>query len=149
MRCPYCGAEETRVVDSRPAEAGATIRRRRECEACANRFTTYERREHAIVVRKRDGSAEPFSPAKVLAGISNALADRRVPSARLDAIVRDIEAFAEEAGPEITTEEIGHRVLLALREIDEAAYLRFASVYKEFEGASDFEREVAALEERS
>lgn len=149
MRCPYCGAEDTRVVDSRPAEAGATIRRRRECEACANRFTTYERREHAIVVRKRDGSAEPFSPAKVLAGISNALADRRVPSARLDAIVRDIEAFAEEAGPEITTEEIGHRVLLALREIDEAAYLRFASVYKEFEGASDFEREVAALEERS
>lgn len=149
MRCPYCGAEETRVVDSRPAEAGATIRRRRECEACANRFTTYERREHAIVVRKRDGSAEPFSPAKVLAGISNALADRRVPSDRLDAIVRDIEAFAEEAGPEITTEEIGQRVLLALREIDEAAYLRFASVYKEFEGASDFEREVAALEERS
>lgn len=149
MRCPYCGAEDTRVVDSRPAESGATIRRRRECEACANRFTTYERREHAIVVRKRDGSAEPFSPAKVLAGISNALADRRVPSARLDAIVRDIEAFAEEAGPEITTEEIGHRVLLALREIDEAAYLRFASVYKEFEGASDFEREVAALEERS
>jgi len=149
MRCPYCGAEDTRVVDSRPAEAGATIRRRRECENCSNRFTTYERREHAIVVRKRDGSAEPFSPAKVLAGVSKALADRSVPASRLDALVREIEAFAEEAGPEVSTEQIGRGVLEALREVDEVAYLRFASVYKEFEGASDFEREVAALEERS
>jgi transcriptional repressor NrdR len=147
MRCPYCGAEETRVVDSRPAEAGATIRRRRECEACGNRFTTYERREHAIVVRKRDGSAQPFSPAKVLAGVSNAMADRRVSPAVLDGLVRGIEAYAEEQGPEITTEEIGHRVLAALRDIDEVAYLRFASVYKEFEGASDFEREMAAMED--
>jgi len=149
MRCPYCGTEDTRVVDSRPAEAGATIRRRRECESCGNRFTTYERREHAIVVRKRDGSAEPFSPAKVLGGITSALADRAVPRTRLDALVRDIESYAEEAGPEITTEEIGRQVLEGLREIDEAAYLRFASVYKEFEGASDFEREVAALEDRT
>jgi transcriptional repressor NrdR len=149
MRCPYCGADDTRVVDSRPAEAGATIRRRRACESCGNRFTTYERREHAIVVRKRDGSAEPFSPAKVLAGVSHALADRDVASSRLDALVKDVEAFAEESGPEITTEQIGRQVLEGLREIDEAAYLRFASVYKEFEGASDFEREVAALEERS
>lgn len=136
------------MVDSRPAEGGATIRRRRECEHCGNRFTTYERREHAIVVRKRDGSAEPFSPAKVLAGVSNALADRRVAPAVLDSLVRDIESYAEEQGPEITTEEIGRRVLEALRDIDEAAYLRFASVYKDFEGASDFEREVAALEDR-
>jgi transcriptional repressor NrdR len=149
MRCPYCGTEDTRVVDSRPAEAGATIRRRRECESCSNRFTTYERREHAIVVRKRDGSAEPFSSAKVLGGVTSALADRVVSRSRLDALARDIEAFAEEAGPEITTEEIGRRVLEGLREIDEAAYLRFASVYKEFEGAEDFEREVAALEERT
>jgi transcriptional repressor NrdR len=148
MRCPYCTSEDTRVVDSRPAEAGTTIRRRRECESCANRFTTYERREHAIVVRKRDGTAEPFSPAKVLAGVTKALADRQVPAARLDRLVRDIESYAEEAGPEITTEEIGRQVLEALREIDEVAYLRFASVYKEFEGASDFEREVAALEDR-
>jgi transcriptional repressor NrdR len=149
MRCPYCGTEDTRVVDSRPAEAGATIRRRRECESCGNRFTTYERREHAIVVRKRDGTAEPFSGAKVLGGITSALADRDVPKTRLDALVRDIESYAEEVGPEITTEEIGRQVLEGLREIDEAAYLRFASVYKEFQGASDFEREVAALEDRS
>lgn len=149
MRCPYCGAEDTRVVDSRPAEAGATIRRRRECETCENRFTTYERREHAIVVRKRDGSAEPFSPAKVLAGVSKALADRRIPATRLDALISEIESYAEEAGPEVSTEEIGRRVLEALREIDEVAYLRFASVYKDFEGAGDFEREVAALEKRT
>lgn len=149
MLCPYCGSEDTRVVDSRPAEGGSTIRRRRECESCSNRFTTYERREHAIIVRKRDGSAEPFSPAKVLGGISFALAGRDVPRARLDALVRDIESYAEEVGPEISTEEIGRQVLEGLREIDEAAYLRFASVYKGFQGASDFEREVAALEERT
>ena len=121
MRCPYCTAEDTRVVDSRPAEAGTTIRRRRECESCGNRFTTYERREHAIVVRKRDGTAQPFSPAKVLAGVTKALADRQVAAARLDGLVRDIESYAEETGPEITTEEIGRQVLEALREIDEVA----------------------------
>lgn len=148
MRCPFCGEEDTRVVDSRPAEGGATIRRRRECETCGNRFTTYERREQAIVVRKRDGSAEPFSPAKVLAGVSNAMADREVSPDLLDALVTDIEAFAEERGPEITTEQIGRHVLEALRGIDEVAYLRFASVYKDFSGASDFEREMAALEDK-
>lgn len=148
MKCPYCGADDTRVVDSRPAEGGVTIRRRRACETCGNRFTTYERREHAIVVRKRDGSAEPFSSAKVLAGVSRAMADRPASPEVLERLVRDVEAFAEEQGPEVTTEEIGRRVLDALRTIDEVAYLRFASVYKEFEGARDFEREVAALEDR-
>lgn len=149
MHCPYCGADDTRVVDSRPAEGGVAIRRRRECESCGNRFTTYERREHAIVVRKRDGSAEPFSSAKVLAGVTAAMAGRQAPTGALDRLVRDVEAYAEEHGPEVSTDEIGRRVLDGLRDLDEAAYLRFASVYKEFEGASDFEREVAALEERS
>ena len=88
MQCPNCQHTDSRVLESRSSENGQSIRRRRECLQCKYRFTTYERREHAIVVRKRDGSAEPFSPAKVLAGISNALADRRVPSARLDAIVQ-------------------------------------------------------------
>ena len=101
------------------------------------------------MVRKRDGTAEPFSPAKILSGVANAMADRRVPPEVLDSLVSEIEAFAEERGPEVSTEEIGRRVLEALRDIDEAAYLRFASVYKDFEGASDFEREVAALEDRS
>ena len=147
MRCPFCGAEDTRVVDSRPAEAGATIRRRRSCEHCGNRFTTYERREAAVMVRKRDGRVEPFSADKVRVGVANAVADRDVPSGALDALVTQIEAFAEEHGPVVTTEEIGHQVLEALRRLDEVAYLRFASVYKEFEGASDFEREMAAMED--
>ncbi len=149
MRCPYCGADDTRVVDSRPAEGGSTIRRRRECEACHNRFTTYERREYALVVRKRDGSAEPFSPGKIVSGVSRAMVGRDVLPGSLEALVRTVEGFAEEHGPEVSSAEIGHRVLEALRELDEVAYLRFASVHKEFEHAVDFEREVAALEERT
>lgn len=148
MRCPYCGEDDTRVVDSRPAESGATIRRRRECESCHNRFTTYERREHALVVRKRDGSAEPFSPAKVVSGVGRAMAGRDVAVGTLDELARAIEAFAEEQGPEVSSGEIGRQVLELLREIDEVAYLRFASVHKDFAGIDDFEREVAALEER-
>ena len=149
MHCPYCGADDSRVVDTRPAESGNAIRRRRECEACGNRFTTYERREHALVVRKRDGRAEPFSSAKVISGVSRAMAGRELAAETLDHLARSVEAFAEEQGPEVSTEEIGRRVLEALRELDEAAYLRFASVHKEFEGASDFGREVAALEDRA
>ena len=147
MRCPHCGEEDTRVVDSRPAEGGAAIRRRRSCEQCEQRFTTYERRERALIVRKRDGRAEPFDAAKVRAGISRAMADRDAASDAVDAAVARIEAFAEEHGPEVTAEEIGHRVLQELRDIDEVAYLRFASVYKDFAGASDFSREVQSLEE--
>ncbi len=149
MLCPYCGADDTRVVDSRPAEGGSTIRRRRECESCQNRFTTYERREYALVVRKRDGSAEPFSPAKVVSGVSRAMAGRDVVPGTLEGLARTIEAFAEEDGPEVSSAEIGRRVLDALRELDEVAYLRFVSVHKEFEGAGDFEREAAALEDRT
>lgn len=149
MLCPYCGADDTRVVDSRPAEGGSTIRRRRECESCENRFTTYERREHALVVRKRDGSAEPFSPAKVVSGVSRAMAGRDVVPGTLEGLAGAIEAFAEEHGPEVSSAEIGRRVLDALRDLDEVAYLRFASVHKDFEAAGDFEREVAALEDRT
>jgi transcriptional repressor NrdR len=147
MRCPFCGAEDTRVVDSRPAEGGATIRRRRACEQCSNRFTTYERREAVVMVRKRDGRVEPFSSEKVRAGVANAFADREVPEGALDSLVAQIETYAEEVGPEITSVDVGRHVLEALRRLDEVAYLRFASVYKEFEGASDFEREMAALED--
>ena len=149
MLCPYCGADDTRVVDSRPAEGGSTIRRRRECESCENRFTTYERREHALVVRKRDGSAEPFSPAKVVSGVSRAMAGRDVVPGTLEGLAGAIEAFAEEHGPEVSSAEIGRRVLDALRDLDEVAYLRFASVHKDFEAAGDFEREVATLEDRT
>ncbi len=147
MRCPYCEAEDTRVIDSRPAEGGEAIRRRRECPECSNRFTTYERREASLMVQKRDGSVEPFTASKVLTGILYAVADRPVLPDVIDALVRDVEAYAHEAGPLVPSEELGRRVLDGLRAIDQIAYLRFASVHKEFEDARDFEREMAAMED--
>jgi transcriptional repressor NrdR len=145
MRCPYCGADDTRVVDSRPMDGGAAIRRRRGCEQCGNRFTTYERA--ALMVRKRDGSLQPFDSKKIAVGIEKALAGREVDAGVIEAVVAAVEVTAHERGPEVSAEDIGHRVLEELRSTDEVAYLRFASVYKEFEGASDFEREMAALED--
>lgn len=100
------------------------------------------------MVRKRDGSAQPFSTAKVVSGVGRAMAGRDVAPGTLEGLARRIEAFAEEHGPEVNSSEIGRAVLEALRELDEVAYLRFASVHKEFEGVGDFEREVAALEDR-
>jgi transcriptional repressor NrdR len=133
-------------VDSRPAEGGAAIRRRRECAHCGNRFTTYERRETVAVVRKRDGSLERFSASKVMAGVAAAVADREVPPGALDDLVREIERVAVER-MEVSSDDIGRMVLARLRAIDEAAYLRFASVHKGFTGPRDFEREMAALDE--
>ena len=147
MHCPFCDAEDTRVVDSRPADGGAAIRRRRECPECGNRFTTYERREAALVVLKRNGSVQPFSAAKVLRGVSYAIADRPVPPGAVENLVRDVESLAQENGPEITSMQIGQWVLEGLRRIDEVAYMRFASVYKEFAGTRDFQKELAVLEE--
>lgn len=146
MLCPICGATETRVVDSRPAENGTSIRRRRECESCSNRFTTYERLEPQLVVAKRSGGLEPFSPAKLASGISAALADRPVSGSEIELVVEEIEAAVHQAGPQVSSEDIGHMVLERLRDLDEVAYLRFASVYKEFKDATDFEKEMAALE---
>jgi len=146
MQCPFCDTEDTRVVDSRPADSGRSVRRRRACTRCDHRFTTYERIEMAPAVRKRDGSLVPFEASKVRDGLEKALADRRVPAGSVEALVRSIEAEASGAGAEVSSEEIGRLVLAGLREIDEVAYLRFASVYKEFEGAGDFEREMAELE---
>lgn len=147
MRCPYCGADDTRVVDSRPVEGGAAIRRRRACEACEQRFTTYERRQPALMVRKRDGRTEPFEPAKVRAGMQRALADGDTESETLDGAVARIEGWVEEHGPEVTALDIGRQVLVELRSIDEVAYLRFASVYKDFAGPGDFSREMQSLKE--
>ena len=125
------------------------IRRRRACEQCGNRFTTYERHEAVVMVRKRNGSLEPFSQQKMLAGVTSALADRPVSIEALEALVADIEGHVHEQGrAEVSSDEIGQLVLAGLRGLDEVAYVRFASVYKGFEGASDFEREVAALEKK-
>lgn len=146
MICPSCGAAETRVVDSRPAENGSSVRRRRECEQCQTRFTTYERLEPQLMVLKRSGSLEPFSPAKLASGISAALADRPVSGSDIQDVVSGIEGSVRAGGPQVSSEEIGRLVLDHLRELDEVAYLRYASVYKEFQGAADFEKEMAELD---
>lgn len=146
MHCPSCGATETKVVDSRPAENGTSIRRRRQCETCSDRFTTYERLEPQLKVAKRDGSIEPFSQAKLAVGLSSALADRPVSGSDIEGLVAQLSSAIHERGPQVTSEDIGQLVLESLKDLDEVAYLRFASVYKEFEGAADFEREMAELE---
>ncbi len=125
------------------------IRRRRSCEACGSRFTTYERPDVAVMVTKRDGRREPFRPEKLRAGLARSLTDRPIPAVQVDQLVKRVEAFAGAQGREVSSDEIGREVLEALRDLDDVAYLRFASVYKEFQGAQDFEREMAALEEES
>jgi len=146
MHCPACGATNNRVIDSRPADNGLAIRRRRECEVCGQRFTTYERLDPQLMVVKRSGRVEPFSPAKLASGISAALADRPVSGSDIESVVDGIAETVGKAGPQMSSEEIGRLVLDHLRGLDEVAYLRFASVYKEFQGAADFEKEMAELE---
>lgn len=146
MRCPECRADETRVIDSRPADDGSAIRRRRVCEVCDARFTTYERYERAQMVRKRSGELEPFDATKLSAGVGAALADRPASTTEISSLVGEVEAMIRRKGGTVDSEEIGRAVLQKLRVVDEVAYLRFASVYKEFQGAEDFEREMAALD---
>jgi transcriptional repressor NrdR len=146
MHCPSCGATETKLIDSRPAENATSIRRRRECESCRHRFTTYERLEPQLMVLKRSGALEPFSPPKLTSGISAALADRPVSGSDVEGVVDELEESIRANGPQVSSEEIGRLVLDRLRQLDEVAYLRFASVYKDFQGAADFEKEMAALE---
>jgi transcriptional repressor NrdR len=147
MRCPYCANEDTRVIDSRPVGAGAEIRRRRACPACERRFTTYERAELPLLVRKRDGSTDPFDIEKVRSGIERALGGRVVAPGVIDGILDEVADTAQAAVPEITSDDIGRIVLDGLKQADEVAYLRFASVYKDFQGARDFEKEMATLED--
>ena len=146
MLCPTCGSDETRVIDSRPAEGGESIRRRRHCEACQNRFTTYERTEPQLMVRKRDGHLEPFSAAKLVSGMSASLADRSISGSAVEELAAEVEATLRKLGPQVRSDDIGREVLERLKALDEVAYLRFASVYKDFKDAADFEKEVAALE---
>ncbi|MGI9022100.1 MAG: transcriptional regulator NrdR [Acidimicrobiales bacterium] len=149
MRCPGCSSLEDRVVDSRTADEGAAIRRRRECLRCGRRFTTYERLEEApVVVVKRSGGREPFSRAKVVAGVLAAAKNRPVSAEAVDALVAEVEESLRLEGPEVSSARIGVTVLDHLRALDQVAYLRFASVYKEFEGPGDFEREMGLLLKR-
>jgi transcriptional repressor NrdR len=147
VQCPYCRALDDKVVDSRPADDGAAIRRRRECLTCGRRFTTYERVEELpLIVVKRSGAREPFDRAKLTAGIERAVTNRPIESGTVDVIAAEIEEVARGEGGEVTSERLGLAVLERLRQLDEVAYLRFASVYKGFEDASDFEREVGELQ---
>ncbi len=147
MRCQMCQSEDTKVIDSRSAEEGRAIRRRRECIKCGHRFTTHERAAYQPLVQKRDGRLDPFSADKVRAGIEQALADRPVPAGTVEELVTRAESLFSAASAVVPAGQIGDTVLAGLRAVDEVAYLRFASVYKEFSGASDFEREMAAMEE--
>ena len=150
MRCPWCSNVDDKVVDSRTADDGAAIRRRRECLSCARRFTTFERLEELpVVVVKRSGAREPFARSKLVAGMAAAAKNRPVTPAQLDAVAYAIEEALRAEGGDITTERIGQRVLARLHELDEVAYLRFASVYKDFERAGDFQREAGLFSDPS
>ena len=147
MRCPRCEATGTRVIDSRDLEGGTTIRRRRECEACSHRFTTYERPEGArLVVIKRDGVRQDFDRTKLQAGLLKALEKRPVTLAQVEHAVDDIEAGIRARGDaEVSSKEIGKLAAEALRDIDQLAYIRFASVYHSYEDISTLKREVDRL----
>jgi transcriptional repressor NrdR len=146
VRCPQCSSLDDKVVDSRSSEDGSSIRRRRECLACGRRFTTYERLEEVpLVVIKRSGQREPFDRAKLASGVLAASKNRPVSSRDVDLLSAEVEESMRLLGHEITSEQIGVAVLDHLRAIDEVAYLRFASVYKGFSGALDFEREAGLL----
>lgn len=146
VRCPSCAGFDDKVIDSRTADDGAAIRRRRECLGCGRRFTTYERLEEApLVVVKREGVREPFDRTKVMAGVRSAAKNRPVGEEQILALGAEVEEALRLEGPELTSHQIGRAVLDRLRALDEVAYLRFVSVYKSFEDLSDFEREVVLL----
>ena len=147
MKCPYCGYAESKVIDSRPAEEGSTIRRRRECLACQKRFTTYEIMERVpLVVIKRDGSRETFDGMKLLNGMIRACEKRQVSVQELQNIAEDIEQELQNSMErEISSVEIGEKVMSRLKSVDQVAYVRFASVYRQFKDINTFMDELTRL----
>jgi len=147
MKCPFCAYSESKVIDSRPAEEGATIRRRRECLACKKRFTTYEIIERMpLVVIKRDGSRQSFDRVKLINGMVRACEKRPVSLAQLEAIADDIEQeLQSHLEREVSTAEIGEMVMSHIRDVDEVAYVRFASVYRSFKDINTFMEELTKL----
>ncbi|MBI4278150.1 MAG: transcriptional repressor NrdR [Armatimonadetes bacterium] len=150
MHCPYCGHEETRVLDSRPAEEGAAIRRRRECVKCTRRFTTYERVDATpLMVVKRDGRREPFDRQKILTGLVRACQKRPISTETLAQIALDVEREIRNLGEhEISSLEIGERVIERLRHLDEVAFVRFASVYRRVTRLESLVEEIESLRAR-
>ncbi|MCD6363362.1 MAG: transcriptional repressor NrdR [Synergistetes bacterium] len=147
MRCPFCGNLESRVIDSRPVEEGTAIRRRRECLNCKKRFTTYERIESPVMlVIKKDGRREMFDREKIIRGLLKACEKRPVSREKIEEIASKIETeLRMEGRKEVSSKEIGERVIEALKEIDKVAYVRFASVYREFTDLSHFIKELESL----
>ncbi|HHD11647.1 MAG TPA: transcriptional repressor NrdR [Deltaproteobacteria bacterium] len=147
MRCPFCGYTEDKVIDSRLSQDGSVTRRRRECLQCSKRFTTYERVEEMLpMVVKKDGTREPFDRTKILAGIKKACEKRPVSMEAIEEAIDRIEArFIESGEKEIPSSAIGEAVMEALRALDEVAYVRFASVYREFRDINEFMKELKEL----
>jgi transcriptional repressor NrdR len=147
VRCPACSSLDDRVIDSRTSDDGGTIRRRRECAGCRRRFTTYERIEEVpVVIVKRSGEREPFDRMKIVVGLRSAAKSRPLSDDQLEAIAADVDDQVRLAGAgDVPSERIGLLVLDHLRELDHVAYMRFASVYKGFDDAADFEREITLL----
>ena len=146
MRCPFCSTDDDRVVDSRLAEDGIAIRRRRECASCAQRYTTFERIEEVgLFVAKRSGDREPFDRDKIVRGLRAACKNRPVDDVAIAALATSVEEIMRVLGRDVTSEEIGLTTLEELRAVDDVAYVRFASVYKGFEQADDFAREIRML----
>jgi transcriptional repressor NrdR len=139
MRCPFCAHEASQVKDSRPSEDGAAIRRRRQCEACGARFTTFERVQlRDLTVIKKDGEREPFDRDKLARSIAIACRKRDIPAERLDRLISSIQRQLETRGDEVKASEIGEAVMDGLKALDHVAYIRFASVYKDFSEPGDF-----------
>jgi transcriptional repressor NrdR len=147
MRCPYCGYRESKVVDSRPADEGSSIRRRRECLKCENRFTTYETVESLpMVVIKKDGSRQSFDRSKVLRGIQRSCEKRPVSAMDMERMTSEIEQELQNSlEREVSTETIGEKVMEKLKTADEVAYVRFASVYRQFKDINTFMEELTRL----
>jgi transcriptional repressor NrdR len=146
MRCPWCGRDEDRVVDSRSAERGTAIRRRRECRSCRRRYSTFERIEEVgLTVIKRDSSKEPYDRDKVVGGVRQAIKNRPVSEDQVLDLAGRVEQRLRRKAPQVTTQEIGLEVLSQLRKLDQVASLRFASVYKDFQQLTDFERELGLM----
>ncbi len=147
MRCPACDSNNTKVVDSRASDDGDSIRRRRECLDCGARFTTYERREQSpLLIIKKDGTIEPFNRSKLLHGLFTATAKRNIPVEDLEALIDRVETDARSTyRNEIKSKVLGDMVLLRLRDLDKVAYIRFASVYKDFKDLDEFTSELEKL----
>ena len=147
MRCPKCGCEESKVVDSRPSDSNDSIRRRRECVTCGFRFTTYERREELpLLVVKKDGHKETFDRSKLMRGLVTATVKRDVPIEALDTLIDSIESELRDQGiTEVSSNDLGSMVLRRLLTLDKVAYVRFASVYRDFKDIEEFSEELRSL----